>query len=487
MPTSHHVLELSVLTLLGACAGATGSESANAYADAHLLPMATPCSDSMDSVYEVPSNLPPFTATRRGDVVRCAPDRRFSVGQVEARLAADGFRDAEVRSAIRVYRVTYRTERLAGQEGLTSALLLLPDVPLTTAPPVIVFAHGLEGIDPACTVSRGDWTAAPYHRVGSMLALASYGYPVIAPDYAGFMPGSTPGGVSLAEDEAHSVLDGTRAMAKLLEPGATSDHVVLVGHSQGGHAVLSAQALAGSYGLRGRLRGVVAFASGWYPLKAAGLVIARDIGNNTTDDAGALRLAMTYFYTHAELYDGPGSGLALFQPSKRALVAADLGACPSTQSATLEALGNTASDFFEPAFVDSVGACALGDQAACAAEPAATWVPRFRADRPRLDAQGADILMWQGAEDQALPPELTQCGIDKINADFAAPDATASFTLCGDRSAGHETILSQNMSWTAQWIAWKTSNGPAPSACAGHSELLPQSGALTCLLPDNSD
>lgn len=394
---------------------------------------------------------------------------------------------SEVRGGVRVYRISYRTERLVGQEGLTSALVLLPDWPLTAAPPLVVFAHGLEGIAPECSASKGDWTRAPYHRVGSMLALASYGYPIIAPDYAGFMPGSTPGGVNLAEDEAHSLLDGTRAMSTLLARGATSDRVVLVGHSQGGHAVLSAQALAGSYGLTGQLDGVIAFAPAWIPGQTPGLALFKPFALNTTDDSGQLRLAMAYFYTHAEVYDGPGSGLDLFRPSKRSLVAAELATCAFTPTIPLEVLGTTPSDFFEPAFVDSIGACAFGDAAACATEPAATWVPRFRADRPHLDPQGADIVMWQGAEDHLASTEFAQCAIDKINADFAVPETTAAYTLCGDRDAAHETILSRNMSWTAQWIASRTGDAPEPAPCAGRSELLPEEGELECPLPGNTD
>ena len=80
-----------------------------------------------------------------------------------------------------------------------------------------------------------------------------------------------------------------------------------------------------------------------------------------------------------------------------------------------------------------------------------------------------------------------ECGIDKINADFSAPETTATFTLCGDRNAAHETILSRNMNWTAQWIAAKTGNAPEPTACAGRSELLPEDGQLECPLPGNTD
>jgi hypothetical protein len=38
---------------------------------------------------------------------------------------------------------------------------------------------------------------------------------------------------------------------------------------------------------------------------------------NRAEDAGPLSVALTYLDSHAELYDGPGSGLLFYQPSKR--------------------------------------------------------------------------------------------------------------------------------------------------------------------------
>ena len=49
--------------------------------------------------------------------------------------------------------------------------------------------------------------------------LAGYGFTVIATDYSGFIPGQDPGYFN-AEDEAHSMLDATRAAAKILAVAA---------------------------------------------------------------------------------------------------------------------------------------------------------------------------------------------------------------------------------------------------------------------------
>ena len=89
-----------------------------------------------------------------------------------------------------------------------------------------------------CSTSRGAIKDQDYPV--SIYTLAGYGYTVIAPDYSGFSYGQPPGYFN-AEDEAHSVLDATRAAANLLP--SPPDKVVFVGHSQGGHAALSAQSL----------------------------------------------------------------------------------------------------------------------------------------------------------------------------------------------------------------------------------------------------
>ena len=101
----------------------------------------------------------------------------------------------------------------------------------------MVLAHGSVGIAPTCAPSLLDLSArgAGQDFPVNIYKLAGYGYTVIAPDYAGFSYGQPPGYFN-AEDEAHAVLDATRAAANLLP--SMPDKVVFVGHSQGGHAVL---------------------------------------------------------------------------------------------------------------------------------------------------------------------------------------------------------------------------------------------------------
>ena len=429
-------------------------------------PFAVACTDTIDAVYTAPAGLPPFDSTHRGDVVRCAFDRMLSVDQLKGVLATAGSKVSTPKSAVNVYRIAYRTQRLvAGKvsDGLSSALVLLPTQ--KSSGPLVVSGHGTVGMAASCAPSthdllgHDDWDDSRVLNLG----LAAGGYMVIAPDYAGFGFGST-NGWSLSEDEAHSLLDATRAMKQLL-PSGTPDKVVIAGHSQGGHAVLSAQALAGSYGLNGTLVGVVAFAPLWLSSRTWGAALFKLASLNTTDNPGPLVFSLHYFYGHGENYDGPGGGLTMFRPEKKQQVQTMLTTlCLGDLEKNIAQLGMVPSDFYDPNFCADVGAC--GALLSCGDEPAKTWEKRFSVDRPAMDGAGAPVLVWQGAMDSTIDPTRAQCGFDKLHADLkAAKTPTASLTLCEDATATHGGVVRQDMDFVNQWIAARAGLGADPAAC----------------------
>jgi pimeloyl-ACP methyl ester carboxylesterase len=284
----------------------------------------------------------------------------------------------------------------------------------------------------------------------------------------------------LSEDEAHSLLDATRAMQKLLRDGF--DRVAFVGHSQGGHAVLSAQALARSYGMAGQLVGVAAMAPFWAPGRTFGAIIAPELMFNTHDNPGELRgelsFAVEYFYTHAELYDGRGRGAALFTRSAQAALPGFVSSCSFENDPSV--LGTLPSDIFQASLINAVGPCGVSGGSACTSGLAATWERRFRADRPKLDAAGAPVVLWQGANDLVINPLLAKCGIDKISADLPPSSRTAKFTQCGDPVAAHEDLLSNQMGWVTRWIDARALGTAEPAACQTLESI---TGPLMCLTP----
>src|SRR5262249_5031675 len=203
--------------------------------------------------YRLPTGLPALDARPRGDVVRCAVPASLTSQQVNAQATAVGYAGPSLLSGFWTWRIAYRTERTtpamatSAPEGDTPATLLIPERPIPGAP-LVVFAHGSVGIGPGCAPSQTGLTdAVPANTdfLVNLFSLAGYGYTVIMPDYNGFAYGQVPGYFN-AEDEAHAVLDATRAAAKVLT--TPPDKVVIVGHSQGGHAALAAHGYAAKYG-----------------------------------------------------------------------------------------------------------------------------------------------------------------------------------------------------------------------------------------------
>jgi predicted esterase len=461
--------------LLAGCGAEHDGDTDAAVESAWALP--APCTDTLEQVYLPPSDLSPHDASQRGRLLRCAVDVPLTVSAIAESLQGAGFADVEARSGLRVYRVLYRTERLTGRGGLSAALVLLPERPVVATPPAIVFAHGLAGTASSCAFSRQSLLNARDNEARTAVYLASQGFPVIAPDYAGFLPGEVAAPLS-SEDEAHSLLDGTRALRSLLPAGSTSEQVVLVGHSQGGHAVLSAHASAGSYGLAGQLNAVVAFAPWWAANRVFARIIAREAALDTTVNGLQLGFALQYFNGHAELLDGSGAGYALWQPTALAKLAA-VG--PSCEVNPLPSLGRTTADFLDPAFLDAVGTCGVRGGAACESGLAARWDARFRADRPHLDPRGPVLLTWHGARDALVPPDFSQCAVERIEADLA--HTNVEHTACGDPLGEHETVLSRQAAWTAQWIAARTVGGAAPPPCATWNDL----SVAVCAQPPGID
>jgi len=481
MRTSIRAACLALATLAGGCGQASEPAPAKIV---HESPFALECRDSVEGFYDRPASLPTFDASRRGDVVRCGHARDVSAAEIDAWLARARFAGVQATTSVRVYRIAFRTERLSGREGISGALVFVPNKPRSGPRPVIVTAHGTVGAGAACAPSRSgllvDERTGATAAHGMSLSLAALGHTVIAPDYAGYGFG---GDVQwlLAEDEAHSVLDSTRAVRKLLP--SLDKRVFLVGHSQGGHAVLSAHAHARAYGLSGELSGVAAMAPPWWVGKTYGAIVSPLAGLNTTKDAAAIAYALLYFHGHARAYDG--SAASPFREGKRAAIDALLDtACTQQVFSGLASLGATPGELFDPDFVSSVGMCGVAD--ACDSGPAAKWIERFRADRPSVDPSGAPIVLWHGGRDDGVAVERAQCGVDKLARDVQGIASPTTITACGDPEATHDGVVERHMAWLDRWIDARVTGAAAP-ACGAFAALGGASAPVCATPPTNND
>ncbi|WP_162958508.1 alpha/beta hydrolase [Nocardia yunnanensis] len=123
------------------------------------------------------------------------------------------------------------------QARATAALYLPPGLPPQGGWPLVVWAHGTVGIGNDC---------APSHRPQSdrnrayFDEILAHGYAVLAPDYQGLGTGGNFSYYNTAV-ESRSLLDAVTAVRAL--PVPLTSHWVLIGQSEGAHAVMSAAAL----------------------------------------------------------------------------------------------------------------------------------------------------------------------------------------------------------------------------------------------------
>ena len=233
--------------------------------------LAMPCTDKAADIYTLPTTLATYTSANRGDIFRCSVSEwgqcrhRQYVGQG---LSVRRARSCRRASGPGASPTAHERATPPGATGRRSKATRLPSCscprkPLAGAPLVVVRARlgrhrqrlrGRRSFDLSTLPDPANHSTTIRSTSTRWPASAT---PSSWPNYSGFSYGQPPGYFSAA-DEAHAVLDATRAAAKLL-PKGSSDKVVVVGHSQGGHAGVRRQRNRGgdptaSRGLAGRRR-----------------------------------------------------------------------------------------------------------------------------------------------------------------------------------------------------------------------------------------
>ena len=443
-----------------------------------VAPASNLCTDSAASTYANPPALP----AHDGDLVRCAHDGTLAATDVDRLARSAGYVGSTLSSGFSLIRLSYRTERgtSPARAGFSSAVALIPDTPRAATLPVVVVAHGTVGEAATCPPSQEVPTADGTYLAELGYPLVGAGYAVILPDYAGFAgfgaAHNPPSGYHAATDEAYSTLDAARAL-RHLEPALFSDEIILVGHSQGGHAVLSALALESTHDAGGTLAGVVAYAPSWFSMRSFGAILAVPELYPLSTQADTAAASVWYHYSHAELLDGPGHGVDLFAADKRDAIRSFFdGTCDPDES-QLAALGTSANDLFDPAFISAVADPAAID-VDCASDVCTTWMARYAADRPHLTAGATKVpvLVVYGDQDEWIPSDFETCGFDRLTSDGADD------TICIVAGATHDGAVGDRADYVNGWIASLTLGAATPAACGpGREALVDDTGALiTC-------
>jgi hypothetical protein len=439
-----------------------------------LKPWAHACGDSLESVYEAATAPSPWSAAMRGTIERCAYERLVTTEEMSADIVSFGYIDPGFSTDVHKVRLSYWTERHDGQPALTSAVLYIPETMRTSSEaPLVVLGHGSVGVADACAPSaetpeghETGWKSMAYSVAGD-------GFLVAMPDFPGL---GTEGAAAwvFSPDEAHSILDATRAV-RLLGPDVVGDRNAIIGHSLGGHAVLSAHAAYDEYGAAGTIEGVVSF-SGLYINNGAWAVLATDAGASLLNST-FYALTLMYHYGHVAAYEGEAAAKAFFLPEKAdAIVDLLETECwvrlTSPQNGPPSIGLEVGTDAFKPEFIKEVGDCAFNSDF-CDGPLAQLWRERWIVDRPAANTS-IPIVHWVGALDDFLPPSFQQCGFDRLESQNAQQE------FCVDEVGNHGDLLTRNAAWTRQYLASVLLDEAAPTQCGGLELITP---TPNCTLP----
>lgn len=189
-----------------------------------------------------------------------------ALAAIPAQLAAQpGARAGQLLSAeplagapagARAWRIRYLTQE--PRQGLREAtgLVVAPNAAASAgARPVLAYAHGTWGTEPACapSLSANVWSKTP----GLEDALRR-GYVVVATDYPG-LGSAAPHGYLVGDSAGRAVLDSVRA-AQAIADARAGRRFAVWGESQGGHAALFTGRLAARYAPELQLQGIAAAA-----------------------------------------------------------------------------------------------------------------------------------------------------------------------------------------------------------------------------------
>jgi hypothetical protein len=321
----------------------------------------------------------------------------------------------------------------------------------------VVVGHPTEGIADACAPSKN-----PDSYDDLALPWAGLGYAVVVPDYAGLGNEGVQGYLD-TRDQAQSLLDGARALRKVLSPGALSSQVLAVGFSQGGGAVLGAQAIAGSYGADGDLVGVIAFAPEWPSrIESFGLVGMLENPDELSILTGlsANVVAVSRAYAYFENRVGPGHGADGYPASTRTSIANAVDTlCTIPLGGYLQATATHVGDLFDDTLRQTLLACvnAAGQGPLCV-EPGKSYYDYLASTIVPADPTGAKILYVQGLADYVMPAATeAACNLDVLHQGGVSPD------VCVDVLGQHETVVQRNADFAIAWGLALLGGGPLPT------------------------
>jgi pimeloyl-ACP methyl ester carboxylesterase len=433
--------------------GDGGSSSVDAASPPSIGAPAIACNDIPSDVYVTPTGLAPMTMDARGAIVRCAFDSALSQTDVASELTTASDTGVTATSGVTLYRIAYRTYREDGVAGVSTARVYLPTTPRALPLPIIAVAHPTVGLATSCAPSED-----PASLENLALPWAANGFAVVATDYAG-LGNEGIQGYAGNHDQAHSLLDSVRALRALVDPRALGEQVVLVGHSQGGGAVLAAQGLAGTYGAGGTVVAAIVFAAEYFSrLDSFTYVTMMREPTALTISTGISKPVVAAMRDYAFGYNllGASNANITFPAELQGMTAAITTLCQTPFGGYLQGEAVHVGDIFDPALTASFLACVDGTSG-CAGTGSALY-DWMTGDLIAPDPNGAPVLYVQGLADIIMPAdEEAACNVQLLQ------NAGVPVQVCIDPSAQHTDVPQRNVGLALQWSLAKLAGTALPT------------------------
>lgn len=350
-------------------------------------------------------------------------------------------RIADAPAGIDAYRLLYVSQTAAGVNNVVSALYTTRSGPPAgpNGRPLVAVAHGTTGMAPGCGISIEPFTpgSAGFGTWDQIISgLVGAGFAVVATDYANLATPALPNYLVM-RGEAADVLNSVRAAYDLDRAGLDRGNTAILGHSQGGHAALSAAYLAPEYAPELSIKGTVGIAPALFP--PAPLLKTFITASPSEPAPSFLSFVANIVNSYAANYPGQLSPDQVFTPKGVAAAQVALTKC---QDAVAEAFKGPKSDFVKPDLPDSILTLAQDNF-------------------PIYEAYAQPVLIQQGLEDTTVVPGVNIAAART----FCLQGSSVDLQTYPDDV--HSSVLYTGEADAITWLRDRFNGTPVTSDCGG--------------------
>jgi len=346
---------------------------------------------------------------------------------------------AEAPEGVRAWRIMYASQNNDGETIPITAYYAEPDRETLTGFPLVGLAHGTTGLVPECGMSQAPFTPGTtgfeyWEFLGRQLV--ANGYAVVATDYEGMGAPGNP--TYLLRKQGYDVLDSLRAATRFRPQTVDDTQVGIIGHSEGGYAVLAAGDMWTAYAPDVMLRGVVSIAPGGVPpipFAINALVSATGSGGAGPRNGYVSYLATSWSATYPELLPAD----AFFTSEGAQIIPEAAKLC---QGEIIEELDQPITTYFSTDLPKEI--------ITVAAE-----------NTPITGRSAVPTLILQGQKDTGIVPQITR-GFANLMCFYGSTTDYRQFANDTHRSS----VFTSAPVWT-DWFNERFEGIPAGSTCKG--------------------